>query len=109
MNAAELLGGNESLISIRKSSSLVRPFHKLKTIQQNANNAWRAQDDRLTTQLIEIQSSLDELDNKYELDGLSELTYEKQQAIVKLQEDERKDPRRKRSDKRTSEKSRYLV
>lgn len=96
MNAAELLGGNQDLISIRSSGQISRPFTKVMEIQRMAQQRWQKEEEALSKQLESLQAKLGEL-QKQRTDGNRLTLSSSQQAeIKKFREEERVIRKRRR-------------
>jgi ABC-type uncharacterized transport system involved in gliding motility auxiliary subunit len=62
LNAIEALAGGDALAGVRRSGLSYRPFTRIEAIQAEAEQTFRATEQRLTQELGEIQSELQELE-----------------------------------------------
>lgn len=87
-NAVEFLAGNKDLISIRTSGRVARPFTKVMHLQKEAQERWKAEEDRLNQQLSDLQKKLNDLQQQRTDGNLANLTTEQQQEIQRFREQE---------------------
>lgn len=88
INAAEFMGGNPDLISIRSSGRVNRPFTKVLEIQQEAQKRWKSKEESLSEQLNQLQSRLASLQQKRTDGNTSSLSPEQQAEIEKFRQEE---------------------
>ena len=88
MNAAEALGGSQDLIGIRKSGRIQRPFTKVIELQQEAQKRWKAEDEKLSKQLNELQAKLRDLQSQRTDNNQALLSPEQQREIQRFREQE---------------------
>lgn len=96
LNAAEFMGGNPDLISIRTSGRVQRPFTKVKEIQIAASEKWKAEEERLSQQIQDLQSKLNELQMKRTDGNRTILTADQELEIKKFREQEAEVRKRRR-------------
>ncbi len=96
VNAAEFLGGNQDLISIRSSGQIARPFTKVLEIQKQAQARWQEEEDRLSKQLTDLQSKLAMLQRERTDGNRMQLTPSQQKEIEKFRDEERQIRQRRR-------------
>ena len=81
MNGIENLTGSEALIGLRSRGESARPFDMVRSIQQEAEERYRRQEQELATKLSETEKKLSELQTSRGQDGEFILTSEQEQAI----------------------------
>lgn len=96
INAAEYLGGNQDLISIRSSGQIARPFTKVMEIQKNAQAKWQAEEERLSKELQDLQQKLGQLQRQRTDGNRFQLNASQQAEIDKFRAQERAIRKRRR-------------
>ncbi len=84
VNAVDNLMGNSDLISIRTRASSGRPFDRVNELQINAEQQYRATEERLQQELAETERKLSELQAAREGDDLQVLTEEQQDEVQRF-------------------------
>jgi ABC-type uncharacterized transport system involved in gliding motility auxiliary subunit len=64
LNAAEYLGGNQSLIHVRSRGKFSRPFTRVATLQVQAAERYLREEQALTQKLQEVQRQLNEIERQ---------------------------------------------
>lgn len=85
INTLENLSGSENLIGIRSRGTFARPFIKVQKIQALAEEKFREQENRLQTQLEQIEAELSQLQTQ----DLSLAITSEQEAAIKAFTDQR--------------------
>lgn len=88
VNAAEMLGGSEDLISIRTSGRVNRPFTRVRDIQQRAQKRWQAEEEKLSRELQGLQQKLHELQSQRTDGNRADLTLAQQEEIQRFRQEE---------------------
>ena len=96
INTAEFLGGNQDLISIRSSGRVNRPFTTLLEIQQEAQKKWKAEEEKLSQQLNDLQKKLSSLQADRTDGNLTSLSPQQQAEITRFRNEEVKIRARRR-------------
>ena len=96
LNAAELLGGNQDLISIRSSGQISRPFTKVLEIQKAAQQRWQKEEELLSKELESLEKKLTELQKQRTDGNRMSMTESQQREIRKFREEERQVRKRRR-------------
>ncbi len=84
VNAVDNLLGNTDLISIRTRASSSRPFERVNEIQADAEQRYRATEERLQQELAETEQKLAELQAARGEDDMLILSEEQQQEIQRF-------------------------
>lgn len=88
LNATEFLGGSPDLISIRTSGRVQRPFTKVTELQIAAQERWKSEEERLSSQLRSLQQKLGELQSKRTDGNQAILNADQELEIKKFREEE---------------------
>lgn len=88
INAAEMLGGNEDLITIRTSGKVNRPFTRVIELQQKAQERWKAEEEKLSNELQNLENKLTELYKQKSEGDHSSLAAASQEEIQKFRQEE---------------------
>ena len=96
LNSAEVLGGNQDLISIRSSGQISRPFTKVLEIQKKAQQRWQDEEEALSKELQTLQASLAELQQQRTDGNRLSLTPDQEKKIREFREEERRIKKRRR-------------
>ncbi|MCA9299277.1 MAG: Gldg family protein, partial [Phycisphaerales bacterium] len=92
INALENLSGNSDLISLRARGSFQRPFERIDDLRRQAEQNFRAEEDRLNTRLSEIEREIQQIQSARpdaaELTGVL-LTPEQQQKLADARQEQR--------------------
>ena len=98
-NTADFLGGNDALINIRSSGRISRPFTRVQDIQARAQKKWKAEEEKLSSQLSGLQKKLNELQKQRTDGNILSMSADQQVEIKKFRAEER-DVRKKRREVR---------
>ena len=85
-NSTELLAGDSNLVSIRSRASAVRPFTRIKELEEEANDQIREQLVELDSKRIEAEERLNVLQAQKDETQKTIMTPEQQKEIEKFQE-----------------------
>ncbi|MFW7381054.1 MAG: Gldg family protein [Oligoflexus sp.] len=88
VNAAEMLGGSEELISIRTSGRVQRPFDRVRELQQAAQQRWKTEEENLSAELQSLQKKLADLQSQRTESNSSDLAAAQQEEIRKFRQEE---------------------
>ena len=90
LNAAEMLTGSESLISIRSRGKFERPFTRVEELEKKARSRWLAREQELVRKVEETNRKLRQLEGQKD-PSQEFIVSEKQEAeIEKFQEEKRR-------------------
>ncbi len=90
LNAAEMLTGSESLISIRSRGKFERPFTRVEELEKKAQSRWLAREQELVRKVEETNRKLRQLEGQKD-PSQEFIVSEKQEAeIEKFQEEKRR-------------------
>lgn len=87
-NAIEFLSGTHDLISIRSRGKFERPFTLVKKLQQDAQEKWQAEEQRLVQKLQEAEEGLTKLTGAKVEEGRLILTPEIEEQIKKFRDEQ---------------------
>lgn len=96
INAADFMGGSPDLIAIRSRGKISRPFTRVQDIQANAQKKWKDEEEKLTAQLTDLQSKLNQLQQQRTDGNRLVLTPQQQQAVDGFRAEEREVKARRR-------------
>lgn len=85
-NAVEKLSGSAELITIRSRGVTSRPFAKVDELEYKAAAEWRAEEEKLTTELQRTQQQLSELQSRKQGTQKLILSPEQEETIVRFQQ-----------------------
>lgn len=88
LNSIDLLSGGSELLSIRKSGTVARPFTRVQELQQKAGEKWRSEEEKLSKQLTELQTKLQQLQAQRSDENRLALTAEQEQEIARFRAEE---------------------
>ncbi len=88
INAVDMLGGNNDLISLRSRGEFARPFKVVEAIQRDAEAQFRDRERALQAKLEETETRLAELQTQQDGSGEILLTAEQREAIERFRDEQ---------------------
>jgi ABC-type uncharacterized transport system involved in gliding motility auxiliary subunit len=88
-NAVDFLGGSPDLIAIRSRGRIARPFTRVIDLQKAAQTRWQAEEDKLTSELTDLQKKLNELQSQRTDGNRLVMTPEQQAEMQRFRDRER--------------------
>ena len=86
VNAADNLAGASALIGLRSRGLSARPFELVQTLQDDAENKYRAKERSLVKELEDVKKKMNELQTTERAKGATVLSGEQQTAITKFRQ-----------------------
>ena len=86
VNAADNLAGASALIGLRSRGLSARPFELVQTLQDEAENKYRAKERSLVKELEDVEKKMKELQTTERAKGATVLSGEQQTAITKFRQ-----------------------
>ena len=84
VNAADNLSGTSALINLRSRGLSARPFERVREIQDDAEEKYRAKERGLVSELEDVEKKMQELQTRERAKGAAVLSPEQQSEIAKF-------------------------
>ncbi len=87
LNSAEMLTGNDALISIRSRGTFERPFTRVEELERKAQNRWREREQELMARAEETNQKLQQLEQQKQSSQKLVLSAEQEAEIERFREE----------------------